>query len=1313
MAKTFLEQMQEELEASTSTPTSTDFASTNRRRELTDENEGTLQEIGEGIVSGVLAVPQGILELGGSAIDLVADTNYAQNVDDMFAGIRAAGGIDPVGTPGEIAEVVTQFVVPGLGVAGAVGRMGALSNVSKTTRAAAQAGAAGVTDAVVSTNGTTTIGDFFGGGPTETTDLIGLEGREAAAARIGNKLKVGFEAAGATALVEPTFKALGLVGGTAARIASKPAIVGTATQKLMEASTALSTRGGEFAEKLLGEENFDAVKSVFRSRGNLPQDVFEVRSLISGRVQAEANIAARTLKDLGKNIDKAYKGVEEVMVNGTSLTRADLNNDLYGYLTGEISEKALPDFIKVQAKAMRDQVDGLSNRILNSDYLSKSDQQDIIDTIKGNIGSYIRRKYRLFEDGKGFMQTAEFKKGKADTIKLFEKNPDIYRQFHDQIIGFDDLSGLSKVDEGVFVGVGKSQKVSRQAAEDLTEKLLAASQAKKGKYAKNVGVNRVVVDKLRTDLFKARNSQPEAIRRMLGEVKDPQEAFISTIEDMAVFSATDDFLGYIANKAGDSGEILTKEAYARLPNELKEQYEVLGPAKKGAADYWGTASGLAVSNNMYKDLTRIVANDTSSMGNLARSSYSAFLRAKGITQFGKTVLSPVTQVRNVTSAALFALAQGNVGRGANVFESFNMVMGNIRKKSTAEQLEEYAKLQRLGVIGNQAQLKEIDRLINEGYGVTRDADEVIAGIRVGKNAGNKFTQSSAAQFLNKKLDVAREYYQGGDDLWKIYNFNFEKNKILSAFGTELEATKALRASKQITETQTLDDYAADIVRNTVPNYERVPAFVKGLRKLPLGNFIAFPAEILRTSANTLKQSLDELASGNARVREIGMRRLTGLMSTTMILPAAIQQTAMGLTGVSQEQLDAARRSAAPWSRNSRLIPTSVDEDGNLTGYVDYSFTNPYDYLQRPIQAIFNAVKDGQDLGKDTGSIATNAVLEAVTEMVKPFGDESMLTERLLDSTYRQGVTGTGARVYRDVDTPGTKAYKSLFHIAEAFNPGGSPITFKAQEKTTQTGGFEFGRFLRGTLPDAMVSDKDAAGNERSAAEELLRAVTGLGEVKVKPDKIAMYSSFDYSSNITGARQIFNTAVKTQGALSDSDATSVYRDANDALLRVQNRMYQTVNDMRALGMRDSEIRRSLKKYKVGDVTNLMRGKFTPMQVSDETRRAVRDNGNRLPMSEIRSIQREYRGIELGGEEEETRTLDAGVSAPVVMPPSLTSSTTQPSPAAVVAPTAGQGVGAQQTASAAPTSNTTIRNNPALLGSNPINVLKNMIIGQRNP
>ena len=43
-----------------------------------EEYEGFLQEVGEGIVSGLIAIPQGITELGTSLVDVVFDTYSAE-----------------------------------------------------------------------------------------------------------------------------------------------------------------------------------------------------------------------------------------------------------------------------------------------------------------------------------------------------------------------------------------------------------------------------------------------------------------------------------------------------------------------------------------------------------------------------------------------------------------------------------------------------------------------------------------------------------------------------------------------------------------------------------------------------------------------------------------------------------------------------------------------------------------------------------------------------------------------------------------------------------------------------------------------------------------------------------------------------------------------------------------------------------------------------------------------------------------------------------------------------------------------------------
>ena len=74
--------------------------------------------------------------------------------------------------------------------------------------------------------------------------------------------------------------------------------------------------------------------------------------------------------------------------------------------------------------------------------------------------------------------------------------------------------------------------------------------------------------------------------------------------------------------------------------------------------------------------------------------------------------------------------------------------------------------------------------------------------------------------------------------------------------------------------------AADLVKNNVPNYAFVSEFVKGLRKLPVGNFVAFPAEILRTGTNIVDTALDEIFfTANINGKIVNPLRSRGLQKT--------------------------------------------------------------------------------------------------------------------------------------------------------------------------------------------------------------------------------------------------------------------------------------------------------------------------------------------------------------------------------------------------------------------------------------------------
>ena len=90
---------------------------------------------------------------------------------------------------------------------------------------------------------------------------------------------------------------------------------------------------------------------------------------------------------------------------------------------------------------------------------------------------------------------------------------------------------------------------------------------------------------------------------------------------------------------------------------------------------------------------------------------------------------------------------------------------------------------------------------------------------------------------------AEDLYTAEDDLFKIANYAVERYRLKNAYG---------KAGINVTERQ-LKEEAANIVRNTVPNYAYVSDTVRALRRLPLGTFMSFPSEILRTTTKLLKE----------------------------------------------------------------------------------------------------------------------------------------------------------------------------------------------------------------------------------------------------------------------------------------------------------------------------------------------------------------------------------------------------------------------------------------------------------------------------
>ena len=91
-------------------------------------------------------------------------------------------------------------------------------------------------------------------------------------------------------------------------------------------------------------------------------------------------------------------------------------------------------------------------------------EAEAADVIGENIGSYLRRRYKIFED-KSYIGSDAFKQNRLDTIDYFMNNPNAAKNIAEEI-----RVGGAALEEGVdILTEGGRQVLTREAAERLTD----------------------------------------------------------------------------------------------------------------------------------------------------------------------------------------------------------------------------------------------------------------------------------------------------------------------------------------------------------------------------------------------------------------------------------------------------------------------------------------------------------------------------------------------------------------------------------------------------------------------------------------------------------------------------------------------------------------------------------------------------------------------------------------------------------------------------------------------------------------------------
>jgi hypothetical protein len=241
-----------------------------------------------------------------------------------------------------------------------------------------------------------------------------------------------------------------------------------------------------------------------------------------------------------------------------------------------------------------------------------------------------------------------------------------------------------------------------------------------------------------------------------------------------------------------------------------------------------------------------------------------------------------------------------------------------------------------------------------------------------------------------------------------------------------------------------------------------------------------------------------MSSGIPAIQKLGQKRLASFGATVVGVPAAIVGGAKAYHDVDDEEMDALRKIVPEWSKNSTLVPMGRDKNGYLK-YIDFSYSNAYDTLIRPVMAVYGGLSQAGANEKSLKDALGAGMLDSFSEILKPYATESIYTEALIDSVFRLGVGKGGRRVWSDEDDFGVKLFKGVSHVAESLAPG------------------SLSQFKR--LAEGAVGKTDDYGRTFNLSDEI-HGLYGMRVINSDPERALKYKTTAFGSNLKKDYNLF-------------------------------------------------------------------------------------------------------------------------------------------------------------------------------------------------
>lgn len=1314
-----------------------------------EDEQGVIESIARGGGAGLVDIFKGISELGAAGLeygDLIEDGNQ-QKVTQFFDQFKESAGLMPERTAGKITQTIVNYGAPGLGVfswlskarragqavkkgedfggarslfgksAEAFGRtkVGRAATGTRTALAGSTALGTGVADILVSPSDMTTLADSWDAMPDflRTEDEDGLVGKDLAATRLRNKLRLGVEGAGFVGAAEAVLPVVGATVRATAQVPGVPTV-----------ARALSS-GINYIGARLGDVKI--IRQKLTPDGFTPPEIATAIRTAEGMTEGQEQAASKLVSKYDSSIKKAIR-LQSLTGRGKSgLQRA--HNDTMDFLTGELSEDAFrSSYGKAATEAatnMRGMIDEVSTEFESSvraaPNLDDKQKADLLQQFSNGQGTYIRRLYELHLQPSKFLGT--------DIATLPQ-----YAGAKQQVTDFLQRQNSQ-------LPTGDAARQAEQAIDDIFDNALRlgdlTNEQQAKQLAKTVGQGfkenqgQTSLFRLAEGMLKDRTEmldEAPMLREMMGEVRNPREAFLRTIDNMATTRASQRLFDSITAtgvksydealqgiQAGarplvvDGTTVLTPRQERSLTGVQYVKLGELDPEKAFGGTY-GSLSGNYVPSEIYNSLTTPARTHSG-----AQDALAVALQLKGLSQISKTVFSPIAQVRNFLSNTFIIGANGLWGRNTGVFESAEVLLANAL--DSPKQAKFLKSMGDEGMIGQNIQLNELTRLLKESV-------EGGVSARLQK-AGDVFRRSKAGapvRFMEKA-------YQMGDDYWKVVGALGEKARYGAALrkaGLDIEnlapeVQTALRQAGIVQRTSSIagtdfgDMLAIDLVKQTMPTYSMVPQAIKDLRRIPVvGNFMAFPAEIIRTSGNIVNRSLKEMGMNaktlqqfglDARtskvlarqIRGIGAQRLSGYVSMATVAPLAMRGASHEILEITPEEEDVLEKSAAPWTLGDTLMYLTKPNKKGEAEYVDLSYMLPYEFMLTPARAALRTYANKGEVGAGEAEQILAASFEAFKKFAEPFASEGLAAERVIDVTTRKGRTQTGAPIYSEGELIGDKLKKSVNHVMGAFVPG-----IVEQFVTVKSGKFEPGRVTR-----AASDIPSREGDPYTIAEEAGTMMTGLRPLKLNIGRSLQYQGGEYSALRTNAVQIF-TRVADDNDATEQDVLDAYVKANETKRRHQAQLKSRIDAAIDAGMDLGQVFQALKNTGVSkkEFGLILNNRYMPIKISRNLIREVAQEVN---------VKRENRILQQLPRQKISELGQEFVNTPIIQ-----DDTPEFIPPEPLGPVEDTTIDSQPTVTQVPVNPpqvqpTVTQNNPQsmlpFLSSNPIDALKNLEILQR--